>query len=37
MTFEIIQELYEKNLKDKGVKAVTEKSGFGQALCCWDV
>jgi len=34
MTFEQVQQLYEKNLKDKGVKAVTQTSGFGQALCC---
>lgn len=34
MTYEIIQDLFEKNLKERGVKHVTEKSGFGQALCC---
>ena len=34
MTYVLIQDLYEKNLKDKGVKAVTETSGLGQALCC---
>jgi hypothetical protein len=30
----MIQQFYEKNLKDKGVKAVTQTSGLGQALCC---
>ena len=34
MTYETIEQLYLKNLKEKGVKAVTEKTGFGQALCC---
>lgn len=34
MAFVLIQELYEKNLKEKGVKAVTQTSGLGQALCC---
>jgi hypothetical protein len=34
MSYEMIQQLYLKNLKDKGVKALTETSGFGQALCC---
>jgi len=34
MAFKQIQRLYEKNLKDKGVKAVSEKSQQGQVLCC---
>jgi len=34
MSFAKLQQLYNANLKDKGVRAVTEKSGFGQALCC---
>ena len=34
MAYEMIQQFYEKNLKDKGVKAVTQTSGLGQALCC---
>lgn len=34
MSFIKIQQLYNTNLKEKGVKVVTEKSGFGQALCC---
>jgi hypothetical protein len=34
MVFEQVQQLYEKNLKEKGVKAVTAKSQLGQVLCC---
>ena len=34
MVYEQVQQLYEKNLKDKGVKSVTQTSGLGQALCC---
>jgi len=34
MAFEQVQQLYEKNLKDKGVKAVTAKTQLGQVLCC---
>jgi len=32
--FATISELYAKNLQSKGVKLLTESSGFGQALCC---
>lgn len=34
MAYNTIQELFEKNLKDKGVKSLSENSGLGQALCC---
>jgi len=34
MSYNTVQELFEKNLKDKGVKCLSENSGLGQALCC---
>lgn len=33
-TYSLLKREYEKNLKGKGVKLPTEKSSFGQALCC---